>query len=146
MIKKVGYALYTHKSNLNELYMKLNKEDINRLNHILEINTFPYEIIKFDRGNISLIECDTWNILNEPIVGDSHLYKLDGTIKLIKGNKMVYHSKELFVNSNYDGFDINKAKQRTIEWNNIPNIKSLKNKIGYKDFWYKLLEENNIEI
>ena len=84
--------------------------------------------------------------MNEPIVGDSHLYKKDGTEKLIKGGKTVYHSKEYFVSSDYKGFDIEEAKQRTKEWNNNPNIKNLKHKIGFVDFWHNLLKENGMEV
>lgn len=148
MVKKVGTAIYAHKSNLEEFLNNLSKEEQNRIEHLLANikNKHPYEILKYDKGNLSLIECDNWNIMNEPIVGDSHLYKKDGTEKLIKGGKTVYHSKELFVSSDYKGFDIEKAKQRTIEWNKIPNIKKLKNKIGQVTFWHQLLKENGLEI
>ena len=149
MVKKVGTSIYVHKSNLKELLDNI--KDIaekERIQNVLQKNKFSFEIIKYDKKNknISLIECPTWNILQEPIVGDSHLYKLNNEIKLIKGNKTVYHSKELFVNEDYKGFDIEKAKQRTKEWNNITNINKLKKYIGNISFWYQLLKENNLEI
>lgn len=150
-MKKVGTSLYVHKSNIEELLNCIQDElEINRILSIINIakKEYLFEIIKYDKKskNISLIECDTWNSMNEPIVGDSHLYKLNGEIKLIKGNKTVYHSKELFVNENYVGFDVEKAKQRTLEWNKIPNIKNLKSKIGNITYWHNLLKENNLEI
>lgn len=148
MIKKVGSCFYAHKSNLEEFLKQLNEEEQNRIEHILANVTHPYEILKYDKltQNLSLIECDTWNILKEPIVGNSHLYKKDNSIKIIKGGKTVYHSKELFVQENYSGFSVDDAKQRTKEWSKIPNIKSFKNKIGNVSFWYQLLRENNLEI
>lgn len=148
MVKKVGTAIYAHKSNLEEFLNNLTEVEQNRIEHLLSKikNKHPYEILKYDKGNLSLIECDTWDIMKEPIVGDSHLYKKDGTKKIIKGGKTVYHSKELFVSSSYKGFNIEEAKQRTIEWNKIPNIKNLKSKIGQLKFWHQLLEENGLEI
>ena len=133
-MKKVGYAMYVHKSNIKELLNKLEKSEQERLLNLQKEIYFDYEIIKYDRGNISFIECSTWLTLKEPIVEDSHLFKKDGTYKLIKGFKTVYHSKELFVSEDYDGFDIEKAKLRTKEWNSIPNIKELKSRIGNIDF------------
>lgn len=157
MVKKVGTAVYAHKSNLEEFFdnIKIDGEMFEILSEkgrILDLlfenisNNTPFEVIKYDKGNLSLIECDTWNTLQEPIVGDAHLFKKDGTRKLIKGNKMVYHSKEMFVNDNYDGFDVEKAKGRTLAWNKIPNIKKLKSKIGQIEYWHNLLKENNMEV
>ena len=60
--------------------------------------------------------------------------------------QQVYHNKWQFVSENYKGFDVEKSKERTKQWNAIPNIKALKCKIGYKDFWYELLNENNLSI
>ena len=130
-MKKVGYAMYVHKSNIKELLNKLEKSEQERLLNL--------------QKEICFIECSTWLTLKEPIVEDSHLFKKDGTYKLIKGFKTVYHSKELFVSEDYDGFDIEKAKLRTKEWNSIPNIKELKSRIGNIDFWYNLLMENKLE-
>lgn len=149
MVKKVGTSIYVHKSNLKELLDNIKDiDEKERIQSVLQKNKFSFEIIKYDKKNknISLIECPTWNILQEPIVGDSHLYKLNNEVKLIKGNKTVYHSKELFVNEDYKGFDIEKAKQRTREWNSIPNINKLKKYIGNISFWHQLLKENNLEI
>lgn len=148
MLKKVGYAFYAHKSNLGEFLNELNEDEQNRIEYILATAKHPYAILKYDKKtkNLSLIECETWDILNEPIVGDSHLYKKDHSVKIIKGGKTVYHSKELFVQENYSGFNVEKAKQRTKEWNQIPNIKTLKSKIGNVYFWYQLLKENNLDI
>lgn len=149
MVKKVGSAIYAHKSNLKEFLNCIKDDDEQkRVKSIINKakNEHLFEILKYDKGNLSLIECETWNTMNEPIVGDSHLYKLDGTTKIIKGGKTVYHSKEYFVANDYQGFDIEKAKQRTKEWHNIPNIKNLKNKIGFVEYWHNLLRKNGMEV
>ncbi len=148
MIKKIGYAIYAHKSNLEEFLNELSKDEQKRIENILKEAKHPYEILKYDKKtqNFSLIECETWNTMKEPIVGDSHLYKKDHSVKIIKGGSTVYHSKELFVQENYSGFCVEEAKQRTTQWNQIPNIKKLKSKIGNVNFWHQLLKENNLNI
>lgn len=148
MIKQVGYNFYVHKSNIFELYSKLDIEDRNILINVLKGSNYIYDVIKYDKKtkNVSLIECKTWDILNEPIVGDSHCYRIDGTISLVKGGTKVYHNKWQFVSNDYVGFSVEESKRRTKEWNKINGIKLLKSKIGNKDFWYKLLHDNGLEI
>lgn len=148
MIKQVGYNFYVHKSNIFELYSKLDIEDMNILINVLKGSNYIYDVIKYDKRtkNVSLIECKTWDILNEPIVGDSHCYRIDGTVRLVKGGTKVYHNKWQFVSNDYVGFSVEESKRRTKEWNKINGIKLLKSKIGNKDFWYKLLYENGLEI
>lgn len=148
MIKQVGYNFYAHKSNIFELYSKLDIEDRNILINVLKGSNYIYDVIKYDKRtkNVSLIECKTWDILNEPIVGDSHCYRIDGTISLVKGGTKVYHNKWQFVSNDYVGFSVEESKRRTKEWNRIKGIKFLKSKIGNKNFWYKLLYENGLEI
>ena len=66
MLKRVGYNLYAHKSNIVELKSKLTKEMCIYLDSVIacmekEIDA-PYHIIKVDTKNkkISLIECFDW--------------------------------------------------------------------------------------
>lgn len=152
MMKKVGYASYVHKSNLNELFRSIDSEDRDLIVRIIDLARMilflDFDIVKFDNKtkNVSLIQCSTWDILNEPIVEDSYCFHPDLSYKIIKGGTKVYHNKWQFVSDNYKGFNIEEAKDRTKQWNSIPNIKSMKSKIGNKDYWYRLLEENNLRI
>ena len=52
----------------------------------------------------------------------------------------------MFVADNYTGFDIQKSKERSKQIEAIPNIKSLKSKIGNAKFWEQLLKENGMEV
>lgn len=148
LVKKVGYAVYAHKSNIKEFLENIPTEDLSFVCSILSLDFCEYDIVKYDKktGNVSLIRCSTWNSLNEPIVEDSFCFNTDYSYKVIKGGTKVYHNKWMFVSEDYKGFDVNKAKERTKIWNSIPNIKQYKSKIGNVGFWYKLLKENNIEI
>ena len=67
-------------------------------------------------------------------------------VKYRRDGKRVYHNKWQFVSKDYTGFSVEEAKKRTKLWNSIPNIKKLKSKIGNKEFWYCLLEENGIDL
>ena len=152
MMKKVGYAFYVHKSNLSELFSNLDEKDRDYIVRVMDLARMvlliDFDIVKFDNKtrNVSLIQCSTWNSLHEPIVEDSYCFHPDFSYKIIKGGTKVYHNKWQFVGKDYQGFDIERAKLRTKEWNSISNIKNLKSKIGNKEFWYSLLRENNLEI
>lgn len=148
MLKKVASNLYVHKSNLSELLALLDSEEQKRVLRVLNSFQLPFEVVKYNKinGSISLIQCSTWNKLHEPIVEDSYCFNVDGSCKRIKGGTKVYHNKWEFVSEDYKGFDVEKEKQRTRDWNQIPNIRDLKCRIGNKDFWYKLLKEYNLEI
>lgn len=151
MIKKVVSNLYVHKSNLSELLSYLDKNQQIFLLNLLDYtrqNLINYDIIKYNLKNdrISLIECETWNTLNEPIVGDSYCFYPDYSYKLIKGGTKVYHNKWQFVSSDYTGFNIEKAKKRTCDWQKISEIRSNKSKIGNKKYWYAILTKYGLDI
>ena len=129
--------------------------DIKQANYVLKYNT--------KNDNITICEVSGWDTnqemnkeLYEPIIititkctpvhsGAHSFYWYIGKTK--KRNKQqVQHNKWQFVSEDYKGFDIEKSKERTRQWNSIPNIKALKCKIGYKDFQYELLNENNLSI
>lgn len=150
MVKKVVKALYVHRSNICELVQCIKDvKERERVKSILwKYRYYNYDILKYDSavGNISLIQCPTFDTLNEPIVGDSLCIKVDGTTKVIKSKGQIYHNKWQFVASDYKGFNIAEAKKRTELWNSIPNIKAHKAKIGYLKYWKELLKANNIPL
>lgn len=155
MIKKVVHALYAHKSNLEELLANIPEEErdiVKRLVGAAQNVPYAFDIIKYDRGNITLISSPDWDTANEPIVGEVRLWKVDNRFdadgKLLPPTrsttnfKQIYHNKWMFVTDDYAGFDIEAAKERTKLWNAIPNLN--KSKIGSKVYWLKLLAENGI--
>lgn len=145
-MKKVMNCYYTHKSNTEDI------ELLCRLNRTIEqvLNTtYQYDIIKYDHYNnrVSLIKSPDWDTSNEPIVGDSVVINLEtGESREVKGRKnnpQIYHNKWQFVSDDYPGFDVEAAKQRTEIWNKIPNLN--KSRIGNQNYWFELLDTNNIE-
>lgn len=151
MIKKVGKSLYAHKSNLKELLLNLDENQQKNLLNLLKFNghlCIQYDIIKYNQetNKISLIECNTWEVLYEPIVGDSYCFSSDNSYKIIRGGTKVYHNKWQFVSEDYTGFDIKIAKNRTKEWENIPEIVKNKSRIGNKKYWYEILQKYGLDI
>lgn len=149
MVKKVCGAIYSHKSNINELIKYVPSELKHDFNNLLDCINFEYTIIKYDKDNVTFIYSPDWDFSNEPIVGILYRFKKGEWNKspIIRENwKQIYHNKWQFVADYYNGFDIEIAKKRTELWNSIPGINDLKSKIGYKNFWIELLTKNHIEI
>lgn len=141
-MKKVGTSIYFHKNYIPKEY-KLLVEIAKKLIP----KDFKYTIIKIDKKTyaVTFVECRDFNRVNEPIVGISYRV-CDGKVKLRKPgkNKQIYHSKELFVEEDYKGFNIEKAKERTKLWNSIKGLD--KSKIGYLNYWIEVLYDNNINL
>lgn len=150
-MKRVGTCIYVHKSNIEELMQKLDDINLKSLLTVLDFHNenldFEYDIVKVNtkNGNVSLIASPTWDILNEPIVGDSMCFN-KGSFKVVSGGTKVYHHKWQFVSSGYSGFNIKSSKCRSKEWESIPEIVQNKSKIGNKDYWYAMLKKYNIKI
>lgn len=153
MIKKVADAGYAHKSNARELCEKMVpfeiQDDFRRFLDMAE-KVFPYDIIKYQKENITLITSPDWDSANEPTVGICRRWKagmwFDGNClnyKEMRNFKQVYHNKWQFVADNYKGFDIQAAKDRTAAWNAVPCID--RKRIGYKNYWLDFLKNNGLE-
>jgi hypothetical protein len=152
-MKKIGYCRYVHKSNLDELLNSIPKIEGKTVQGLINqySTNWEFEVVKYDSKSkkLSLIQSPNWNTANEPTVGDSLVINTD-TLKTSifkkKVHEQIYHQKELFVNENYTGFDVQKAKERTKLWKSkIENLKEHTNKIGYRWYWNELLDIYNIE-
>lgn len=152
MIKKVVSAWYVHKSNLQELLDSLTPEEASIVEDKIEFYDAlvgkPYTVIKFDKKShdVSFIYSSDWDTANEPTIDISYTIKPDDKIVTRRNGNQVYHNKWQFVAPNYSGFDVEKAKQRTKDWNAIPNINSIKKYIGNKKYWHDLLNQYGLEI
>ena len=160
MLKHVMKSWYAHNSNYKEWEDKvlkyMDKQEFDDLMSFAQ-NLYEKEIeipsyvLKYDKSTnkISLISTPDWDIENEPTVGDSICCWLkDGEFqaKKIKSKNQIYHNKWQFVQPDYDGFDVEAAKERTKLWNSIPDINKHKIRIGYRSYWNKLLQDNGIEL
>lgn len=149
-MKKIGNFIYFHK---NYIKKYLNKEQLDLLEKANSIKcTFDrYDIIKLDvkTGDFSIITCRGFDTFREPILLWSHkCYIGTGEIKTTlysETNPPIYHSKHMFVEDDYCGFDIEESKRWTLEWNKYV-IKGDKKTIGTVDGWKRFLIKNKLEV
>lgn len=158
-MKKVGNAMYVHRSNVIELAEHMPSRDYDALLRLLmkANKRYRFEIVKYEKGNVSLIDSPDWNTENEPTVGDSYRWKA-GAYFDSKGdlmppvirrhnpeNPQIYHSKWMFVGPNYKGFDVDKARIRSALWQSVlPHTKDVKSRIGYRRYWNAILERYDL--
>lgn len=161
MLKIVGTCIYAHCSNFDEWKSKCTQYiDESMFNELYQEAYIYYSdivaeehfVMKFDKNaeSISLISSPDWDIRQEPSVGDGIYTKYDvyGNIsyRIVKARGQIYHNKWMFVQPDYNGFNVNAAKLRTVQWNRIPGIQAVKGKIGYRKFWNTLLKENGLSL
>ncbi|MBE6526333.1 MAG: hypothetical protein E7Z63_00975 [Thermoplasmata archaeon] len=154
-MKKVGDCYYVHRSNIAELlkaapgYAGVFRD----ITSYADSEGIPFEVIKYDsmKGTLSLIDSPDFNSAPEPVVGDSYVFDIDGwdgnpprRIIPMKKNPQIYHMKETFVDPDYSGFDVEKARQRSKATEDIRHKYS--NRIGYQSFWEERLREANIPL
>lgn len=148
-VKKIGGAIYVHKSNMESLSLEEMNLVSTRLEQILatEHRLVNFEIIKIAGDSVSFIECEGWNTLREPIVGDAYNVKADGSIKVTKkreNNPQIYHHKWMFVADDYDGFDVEKEKEWSKKWQSVVP-KGLSSSLGSQENWLNFLREYGLE-
>lgn len=105
-------------------------------------------VIKYDieKDSITMLYVADWLTAKEPEINGAWLYKMkDRSVSYIKGRGQIYHSKELFVLPTYKAFDLEKARQRTKEWNRYIQAGD-KSRIGYKKYWKEFLKRNGMEL
>lgn len=150
--KKVVTNLYFHKSNTPAVMAQSDefRKALGKAMVYMDRNKYPWEVIKLNtkEGRFSLINAVGWDKLYEPVVGDSYIFDEDGYfVKVIKGNRQVYHQKHLFVADDYTGFDIQKSIKRTETIEALPEIretKGIKSKIGSLYFWNEFRSRNEL--
>lgn len=107
-----------------------------------------YNVVKHNskKRTFSFIHSPDFDTSDEPISGDSHKIAPDGSVTITKQKKdpQIYHHKWQWVGDDYQGFDVEKSKQRSKDWQKVTDrIKQEKpeekvlSKIGTKSYWEK---------
>lgn len=161
MLKRVRNIVYAHCSNFDEWYNHCiqisSKSEVDELYESAYVQYMDmigdsHYVLKYNevKNMVSIISSPDWDTRQEPTVGDSICASYDeyGEVKckLIKSTGQIYHNKWMFVQPSYTGFNITASKLRTVLWNRIPNIKKLKCKISYRNYWNQLLKENGLSL
>jgi hypothetical protein len=146
--KKMGDDLYFHKKYINEY---VEPTFYNKLKSFLP-EGFKFNIIKYNEKNrtISFINSPDFDRADEPIVGDAMKVTEEGQVTLTRQKTIpqIYHHKWLFVKDDYQGFDIDKSKERSERWLQVSDKINM-SKIGTLSYWQNevlpLLESNQPE-
>jgi hypothetical protein len=104
-----------------------------------------YTVVKHNKkeGTFAFIHSPDFDKSDEPISGDSHKVKPDGSVSITKQKKdpQIWHHKWQWVGDDYTGFDVEQSKQRSKDWKPVTdNIKqekdpSVMKKIGTQSYW-----------
>ena len=142
-MKKIMSKIWMHKSSINQAGIVAEAH----IRSIMEVVPVSYDVIRYDlkTQEIAFIGVEDWNNQLEPVLTHSYVVKPDGTTKLRNEsltNPTIYHQKELFVNEDYAGFNIQEAYKRTETWKalGLPS-----NKIGRYSYWSEQLADAGLE-
>jgi len=134
--KRIGGSLYLHYSTLDTL----SKHDQERVLEASEMlpEGFHWEILMLDKDFVAFIQCDEWDYIYEPIVGDRYKVFNDGRVVFKRGGVQIYHRRHLFVKPDYKGFDVQDDIKRVEWWS---QYKPDTRRMGYLNWWLRFLEE-----
>lgn len=150
-VKKIGGAIYIHRSNVDALSQEELDKVWDRLSALARSEYASalgtYEIIKIKDDSVSFIDCPDWDEADEPTVGNAYNVDASYNVKLTpmkKNNPQIYHHKWMFVADDYDGFNVEEAKAWSKKWQSI--IPAGHGKYyGYKNYWDNLLMEYGLK-
>lgn len=130
--KRMGGYLYLHKQYVDYIDIDLYNEFKDKLPE-----DFNYNILKYNKKEnyISFILSPDFNTVDEPTVGDAYkVTKNKVTLTKQKNPPQIYHHKWLFVDDNYKGFNVERAKLRSKKWLEVSDQINM-SKIGNKKYW-----------
>lgn len=129
--KEIGGAVYVHR--LYEAVLPKIVQDAKR--HLPP--EFTYSVVKFaeKESRVSFVFCPNFDSADEPIVGDICCIDSGGSLRLFRQqlDPFIYHHKWLFVQDDYNGFDVGMSRSRSITWLGLDEIDM--KRIGRKSFW-----------
>lgn len=98
---------------------------------------FVYEVVKYNRRMemVSFIHCPGFDVESEPTIHAIVSIRPDVSLQRrpLPMDPFIYHHKWLFVDDDYDGFDVEASKQRSLSWLALPGVD--KSRIGRKSYW-----------
>lgn len=129
--KEIGGAVYVHR-----IYEGLLPEPVKIASKHLP-RDFDYTVVKFveKESCASFILCPEFDSADEPVVGDIVRIDARGSKRFFRqqADPFIYHHKWLFVMDDYEGFDVERSKSRSISWLALDGINM--QRIGRKSFW-----------
>jgi len=132
--KHIGGSVYAHKNYEKQFPQEELKGAKSKLP-----SGFKYDVVKYTpKTNVfSFIISNDFNTKDEPSVNGGINVK-DDIAKKFGDNGWIYHHKWQFVGQDYKGFDINKSKERSKQWQALDGVD--KKRIGQRKYWEKEVE------
>ena len=100
---------------------------------------FDYQIVKYNcrTGAVSFVQCIEFDTTFEPSVGTIVTVDATGNVRRRQQpqDPEIYHHKWLFVGDDYDGFDVEESKRRSLAWMSLEDVD--RKRIGRKSYWNK---------
>ena len=129
--------VYIHRDYINLAFPELT-EFLAHFNHI------KYNIVKLrkNRSEIFLVDCVDFDYADEPTVGTVTRInmKTGEIISTQKIDYLVYHHKWLWVADDYEGFDVQEAKERS---ERILKARLDSHPIGHIKYWQQMIALHN---
>jgi hypothetical protein len=129
--KEIGGAFYVHRRYEDQLDQPVAETKA----HLPP--DFDYQIVKYSQrtGTVSFVQSDDFDTASEPTVGDILIVSPDGQLRPRRqpADPEIYHHKWLFVANDYEGFDVEASKQRSLKWLSLEDVD--RSRIGKKSYW-----------
>ncbi len=135
--KDIGGRIYVHKDYVDRLP---NHQAVRQAEKTLSqaAPNFNYNAVSVDMktNRVTFIEAPDFDTADEPTVGRYIVVSPDGNAK--PGvSQQIWHHKWLWVEDDYQGFDVEKSFQRSRQWLQIPDIPF--SKIGKREVWDQVI-------
>ena len=158
MGKVVGTTLYLHKSAVDTLPSDLFNKYNTHLKAMLNEMEFDFDVIAISKSDVHFVQCSEWDTEDEPIVEDRvAVWQINDEWKVELrhapvNNPFIYHHKHLFVNSDYQGFNVDENKLRThrielaIHTECLSGVsrKDITTRMGRLDYWEKFCKKHSL--
>jgi len=129
--KQIGGAVYVHRQYESKLGAAV-AEAKRKLSAEAD-----YQVVKYNylTGAVSFVQSPDFDTAPEPTVGGILIVDSQGQIRRRRqaSDPEIYHHKWLFVADDFQGFDVEQSKQRSLAWTAIDGVD--RKRIGKKSYW-----------
>ena len=129
--KEIGYAVYLHRDYDDRLGEPVEWAKRHLPEH------YEYTVVKLNQRNdaVSFIDCPNFDSEHEPVIRGIVVVNADGSVqrRTMPSDPYIYHHKWLFVMDDYQGFDVERSKDRSRCWTSLQDVD--RSRIGKKSYW-----------
>ena len=142
-MKTINGRSYVHRSAINQLnnaqfklYTKAKKSIYKK---------FKWDVLMVSNKVVHFVKCKDWDSNYEPVILNRIIYDVKyGSYTYSEGcksNPHIYHKRHLFVNHDYNGFDIEDDRKRGYLIDSLPIEK---HRIGRTNYWKEIKDRYSL--